>query len=277
MSLNLKGKTALVTGGARGLGRVIALYLANIGADVVINDINLKSAKEYNEKLSACSVVEEIKKLGSKALDIQADITKKDQVENMIQTIIRKFGKLDILINNAGGNLNRLGSEAGFPITYPSSFTEEDHRHIMDLNLNGTIFCCQAASKPMKKQKYGKIVNIASQSGLHVSLAMLKATSYCISKAAVIHYTRLLATELGSFNINVNCIAPSRLPTARAKAQRREFGKKNKKDQAEINDEAIVEVAKTVAFLSSDLSNYVNGQCISVFVSSSRIGSPHLF
>jgi 3-oxoacyl-[acyl-carrier protein] reductase len=274
--LNLKGKTALVTGGARGLGRAIALYLAKLGANVAINDIDLQSSKEYDEKLSSSSVVQEIRNLRRKSIGIQTDITKKDQVENMIQTIISKFGQLDILINNAGGNLDRFGAKAGFPITYPSSFKEEDHRYVLDLNLNGTIFCCQAASKPMKKQKYGKIVNIASQSGLHVSLAMLKAASYCISKAAVIHYTKLLAAELGSFNINVNCVAPSRLPTARAEAQRKQF-LKNEKDNKEIKEESILEVAKTVAFLSSDLSNNINGQCLSVFASSARIGSPHLF
>lgn len=276
MSLILKGKTALVTGGARGLGRTIALYLAKIGADVAINDIDLQSSKEYNEELSASSVVQEIRNLGKNSIGIQTDVTNKDQVKNMIQTIINKFGKLDILINNAGGNLARVGSKAGFPITYPSSFKEEDHRYILDLNLNGTIFCCQEASKPMKKQKYGKIVNIASQSGLHVSLAMLKAASYCISKAAVIHYTKLLAAELGSFNINVNCVAPSRLPTARAEAQRKKF-LKTKKSKQELKEESILEVAKTVAFLSSDLSDNINGQCISVFASSERIGSPHLF
>ncbi|MHA1212926.1 MAG: SDR family NAD(P)-dependent oxidoreductase, partial [Candidatus Heimdallarchaeota archaeon] len=242
-----------------------------------INDINLNSAKEYNEKLSAGTVAEEIKNLGCRALSIQADITKRDQVEKMIQKIIKKFGKLDILVNNAGGNLNRLGHNAGFPKTYPSSFEEKDHQYIMDLNLNGTIYCCQAASKVMKKQRYGKIVNIASQSGLHVSLAMLKATSYCLSKAAVIHYTKLLAAELGTFNINVNCVAPSRLLTSRANAQRREFIKKTKKDLAEKKDSSIAEVAKTIAFLCSDISNSVNGQCISVFVSSSKIGSQHLF
>ena len=88
MSLNLEGKTALVTGGARGLGRGIALYLATIGADIAINDINLNSAKEYNEKLSACSVAEEIKNLGCRTLNIQADITKRDQVEKMIQNVL---------------------------------------------------------------------------------------------------------------------------------------------------------------------------------------------
>jgi len=266
MSLKLAGRLALVTGAGRGLGRAYALHLAKIGADVVVNDINLESAKEYGEELTAPTVTDEIRNIGRRSIGIQANVTKKDQVDSMFRQLLDEFGHLDILVNNAGGNLNRLGSRAGSPITFPSSASMEDHSFIMDVNLTGTILCCQAASTPMKEQRYGKIVNVASQAGLHAAPEMIKAMSYNIAKAAIIHYTRCLAAELGPYNVNVNCIAPGWIYTSRAVAE----GRKGK--AAEALEKQIPlgrlgypeDVAKVVEFLVTDLSDYVTGQCISV-------------
>ncbi|MBS7656551.1 MAG: glucose 1-dehydrogenase [Candidatus Bathyarchaeia archaeon] len=266
MSLKLQGKVALVTGAGRGLGRAYALRLAQIGADVVVNDINLDSAKDYNEKLSASTVMDEIKNMGRKSIGIQADVTKKDQVDGMFKQVLDEFGRLDILVNNAGGNLNRLGAKAGTPVTYPSSASMDDHQFIMDVNLTGTILCCQAASVPMKKQRYGKIVNVASQAGLHVAPEMVNAMSYSVAKAAIIHYTRYLAAELGPYNISVNCIAPGWIATSRAVAEGRK-GEVAKRLEMQIPLGRLgtpEDVAKVVEFLVTDLSDYVTGQCISV-------------
>jgi len=266
MSLKLSGKVALVTGSGRGLGRAYALRLAKIGADVVVNDINLESAKDYGEELSAPSVMDEIKNMGRKSIGVQADVSKKNQVDAMFQRVLDEFGRLDILVNNAGGNLNRLGVKAGSPVTYPSSAALDDHQFIMDVNLTSTILCCQAASIPMKKQMYGKIVNVASQAGLHVAPEMVKAMSYNVSKAAIIHYTRCLAAELGPYNINVNCIAPAWITTSRAVAEGRK-GETAKSLEAQIPLGRLgtpEDVAKVVEFLVTDLSDYVTGQCISV-------------
>ncbi len=266
MSLKLAGKVALVTGAGRGLGRAYALHLAKIGADVVINDINLESAKEYGETLTAPTVMDEVKNMGRRSIGIQADVTKKEQVDSMLKHILNEFGRLDILVNNAGGNLNRLGPKAGSPVTFPSSASMEDHSFIMDANLTGTILCCQAASIPMKEQRYGKIVNVASQAGLHAAPEMIKAMSYSVAKAAIIHYTRYLAAELGPYNINVNCIAPGWIYTSRAIAE----GRKGKVAEALETQIALgrlgypEDVAKVVEFLVTDLSDYVTGQCISV-------------
>jgi NAD(P)-dependent dehydrogenase (short-subunit alcohol dehydrogenase family) len=266
MSLKLQRKIALVTGAGRGLGRAYALHLAKLGADIVVNDINLDSAKDYGEKLIEPTVMDEIKKIGRNSIGIQADVTKKDQVDAMFKQVLDKFGHLDILVNNAGGNLNRLGAKAGSPVTYPSSATMEDHRFIMDVNLTGTILCCEAASTSMKKQRSGKIVNVASQAGLHVSSGMVKAMSYNVAKAAIIHYTRCLAAELGPYNINVNCIAPAWIATSRAVAEGRR-GETAKQLEAQIPLGHLgtpEDVAKVVEFLVTDLSDYVTGQCISV-------------
>ena len=266
MSLKLAGKVALVTGAGRGLGRAYALRLARIGADVAVNDVNLDSAKVYNEELAAPTVMNEIMNLGRKSLGVQADVSKKDQVDAMFKQVLDEFGRIDILVNNAGGNLNRLGAVAGSPTTYPSSAEMEDHRFIMDVNLTGTILCCQAASVPMKAQRSGKIVNVASQAGLHAAPEMARAMSYNVAKAAIIHYTRCLAAELGPYNVNVNCVSPGWVATSRAVAEGRR-GEEAKKIEAQIPLGRLgtpEDVAKVVEFLATDLSDYVTGQCISV-------------
>jgi len=266
MALKLSGKVALVTGAGRGLGRAYALHLGKLGADVVINDINLESAREYGEKLTAPTVMDEIRNMGRRSIGIQADVTKKDQVDAMFERILDEFGRFDILVNNAGGNLNRLGSKAGPPVTFPSSASMEDHNFIMNVNLTSTILCCQAASIPMKKQRYGKIVNVASQAGLHAAPEMMKAMSYNVAKAAIIHYTRCLAAELGPFNINVNCIAPGWIYTSRAVTEGRK-GEVARQLERQIPLGRLgspEDVAKVVEFLVTDLSDYVTGQCISV-------------
>jgi len=266
MCLKLAGKVALVTGAGRGLGRAYALHLAEIGADVAVNDINLESAKDYGEELTAPTVMDEVKRLGRRSIGIQADVTKKAQVDAMFKQILDEFGHIDILVNNAGGNINRLGPKAGSPVTYPSTASEEDHRYIMDANLTSTMLCCQAASAPMKEQRSGKIVNVASQAGLHAAPEMVKAMSYNVAKAAIIHYTRCLAAELGPYNINVNCVSPGWISTSRAVAEGRR-GRVAEELAKQIPLGRLgypKDVAKVVEFLVTDLSDYVTGQCISV-------------
>jgi NAD(P)-dependent dehydrogenase (short-subunit alcohol dehydrogenase family) len=196
----LAGQVALVTGAARGLGRAFALRLARLGADVVVNDIRLDAHREYNETLTAASVADEIDALGVRSLGIAADVTDEESVRAMVEQITDTFGRLDILVNNAGGAL--FG---------------DDFRRTLDLNLMGTVHCCQAAAPIMQAQRRGRIVNVGSQAGILGS----GGGPYAVAKAGVIHYTRGLAAALGPYGINVNCIAPGWILSSRAIAQGR--------------------------------------------------------
>jgi NAD(P)-dependent dehydrogenase (short-subunit alcohol dehydrogenase family) len=260
--MKLEGKVALVTGSGRGLGRAYALHLARLGADVIINDIDLDAAKEYNEPLTAPTVMDEVRALGRRSIGIQADVTVKLEVEAMIGRIIDEFGRLDILVNNAGGALRHPhdGENAA------SSAHEDYYRFIVDLNLTGTIFCCQAASVPMKAQRSGKIVNVSSQAGMW-SCKDGGGMPYKVAKAGVIQYTRILAAELGPYGINVNCIAPGFILSSRAIAGGRGQSPTKEMLEAQISLRRLgvpEDCAKVVEFLVTDLSDYVTGQCIPV-------------
>ena len=242
----LTGKVALVTGAGRGLGRAYALHLARLGADVVVNDISLQAHQEFNEELAAESVPAEIEAIGVRALGIEADVTRMDAVQGMIEEIDERFGRLDILVNNAGGAL--FGN---------------DYERTLDLNLMGTIHCCQAAATLMQAQRSGRIVNVASQAGI----IGRSSGPYSVAKAAVIHYTRGLAHELGPYDVNVNCIAPGWILSSRAIAWGRAEAEKRQELEAQIALGRLgtpEDCAKVVEFLVTDLSDYVTGQCIPV-------------
>lgn len=256
--MKLAGKVALVTGAARGLGRAYALHLASLGADVVINDVNLNAAQEFNEQLNAESVMAEIEAMGRRSLGVQADVTNQDAVAGMFEEIAGTFGRLDILVNNAGGNLRHEGADDS-----ASSSPPERYQFIMDINLTSCILCCQAASRLMKEQQSGKIVNVASQAGLW-SGRNGGGMAYKLAKAGVAHYTRVLAAELGPFGIHVNSIAPGFIASSRTKS----FWVKAGND---LTDQIALrrvgqpeEAAKVIEFLTTDLSDYVTGQCIPI-------------
>src|SRR5262249_7817639 len=150
--------------------------------------------------------------LGVRAIGIAADVTIKREVERLFDETLAAFGRVDVLINNVGGILRP--AERGKASTVP----EDDWRFIMDVNLTSTVFCCQTAAVPMKAQQSGKIINVSSQAGLRGN-ANGSTAHYCVAKAGIVEYTRLLAGELGPFNIHVNCIAPGLILTSRANKQ----------------------------------------------------------
>lgn len=252
MQEKLKGKVAVVTGSGRGLGRAYALRLARLGADVVINDINLDSAKQYDEELTAATVMDEVRDLGRRSLGIEADVSKKAEVDAMIGQVLDEFGRVDILVNNAGGGLVPPGEHS----------EEEVFRYIMDINLMSTVFCCQAAGEPMMRQRSGKIVNVSSLAGLR---GRDGGPPYGIAKAGIAHYTKVLAAQLGPHGVNVNCIAPGFIMSSRKIAEGMGGPGRGEVDRIALGRLGKPEdCAKVVQFLVTDLSDYVTGQCISV-------------
>jgi 3-oxoacyl-[acyl-carrier protein] reductase len=258
--MKLKGKVALITGAGRAIGRSHALHLARLGANIVANDINLESYKEFGEKITAPTVVEEVNALGVGCIGIEADVTQKIHVEAMVKKALEEFGRIDILINNAGGLAGEVMK------SYASLAPEEDIRATLDRNLMGTIFCCQAVAEPMKKQRWGRIVNTSSQAALQAQPGGFYA-HYGASKAAVIVYTRYLAQELAPYGILVNCVVPAYVSTERL--EKKVFSLPGKREQllagVPLGRLATPEdISKVVEFFVTDLSDYVTGQCLSV-------------
>ena len=260
--MKLKNKVALITGSGRGLGRAYALHLAGLGADVVVNDISLDAAREFDEVLSAATVMDEIESLGCRSIGVEADVTEKSQVDDMIRQVIDEFGRIDILVNNAGGSLPHPNATDG-----SASQAHEDYfKYIMDVNLTGTVYCCQAASGPMKELGNGRIVTVSSQAGMW-SGGDGGGMPYKVAKAGVIQYTRVLAAELGPFGVNVNCIAPGLILSSRAVAQGRSDSPTKENLEAQIPLGRLGtpdDCARVVEFLVTDLSDYVTGQVIPV-------------
>jgi len=264
----LQGKVALVTGGARGLGRGYALRLAALGANIAIIDRNLKAADVYEfEKalLAADSVVAECEALGVKAIDLEADLTDREATEAAIGEIADNMGRIDIAVCNAGGGTvvfaDERDSASGANDTQdvvttglPSDTPEEMLTRVLDINVKTCMYTCMAVAPYMKKQGGGKIVTVSSTAGVD---ARGGYHPYGTSKAAIIHYTRALAQELGPFNINVNSIAPGIIRTGRL-GDRSERAK-----EIPLRREGTIEdCAKVVEFLATDLSDYVTGRTI---------------
>lgn len=188
---DLQGRVALVTGAARGLGRVLSLALANAGADVALG---------LRDMTTGADLVSEIEALGRCVLPLQMDITRLDQIQRAVDTVVTHFGRLDILVNNAG-----LG-----PSNLPEDVREDDFDLTLAVNLKGTFFTSQAAGRVMIRQNYGRIINLSSQAAF---VALPTESIYCMTKAAISHLTRCLALEWGKYNITVNAVAPTFIAT----------------------------------------------------------------
>ena len=190
---NLKDNVAIVTGGARGLGKAMATALAQAGSNIVIVDIDLEEAQK---------TANDLQKEGIEAIAIKVDVTQPKQIEQMVNTIIEKFGKIDVLFNNAGIALHIKIEDMDL----------HDWNKIMDININSVFLVSKAVGKIMIKQKRGSIINISSMSGIIVNTPQCQA-AYNTSKAAVIMFTKSLAVEWAQHNIRVNTIAPGYMKT----------------------------------------------------------------
>jgi NAD(P)-dependent dehydrogenase (short-subunit alcohol dehydrogenase family) len=188
---DLTGQTALVTGAHRGIGRTIALALANAGADVALG---------LRDVTTGAGLANEIEAMGRRALPVQMDVRRLDQIGTAVDEIVAGLGRLDILVNNAG-----LG-----PSAPAEEVTEENFDLTLDVNVKGVFFASQVAGRVMIRQGYGRIVSLSSQAGF---VALPTESVYCMSKAAVAHLTKCLAVEWGRYGITVNAVAPTYIRT----------------------------------------------------------------
>ncbi|SEJ82691.1 3-oxoacyl-[acyl-carrier-protein] reductase FabG [Marinovum algicola] len=255
-ALPLAGKVAIVTGAGRGLGRAYALRLASLGADVVASDINLDSARDWNEELTADSVQAEVETLGRRSIAVQADMSNPEDVARLFDDTKAAFGRLDILVNNAGGAIAR---DSG-PLATQTS--QSDYDLLMDANLRSCLLACQAAARLMNGG--GSIINVTSQTAVS-TLPGGPLAIYGAAKAGVTVLTRCLAAELGPQGIRVNAIAPGIIMTSRVAAQAAERGLGTNAQAEGLPLRRLGQVedcAGVIEFLARDLSQYVTGQVI---------------
>ena len=237
-----KDKVAVVTGASRGIGRSISLALAARGASIVAMDMDMEATE---------SVVSELKALGAKAISVVGNVTSADDVDRMINSAVEAFGRVDILVNNAGitrdGLLVRM--------------KDEEWDAVLNVNLKGAFLCTRAAFKVMSKQRYGRIINIASVVG---QMGNAGQANYCASKAGLIGLTKSNAREMAKRNVTVNAVAPGFIATAMTDALPE---KVREELAAQIPLERLgsaEDIANAVLFLASESSGYITGHVLSV-------------
>ncbi|MCL4447296.1 MAG: 3-oxoacyl-ACP reductase FabG [Thermoplasmatales archaeon] len=241
--MRFKDKVVLVTGASRGIGRAIAIGFGKEGASVVVN--------YANSKFKADEVVKLIEKQGTRAIAIKCDISSEKQVQDMIKKTVQLFGKLDILVNNAG-------------IGFSSQFTEiklEQWKRTFDVNLIGAFLCSKHAAIQMRKQNYGRIVNIGSTDGINTYDP--GSVDYAATKAALINFSKNLAVALGP-EILVNCVAPGWVETDMTKGLSREQVERELSRQVIKRFSKPEEQANAVLFLASDEASYITGSVLVV-------------
>lgn len=244
----LKEKVAIITGSGQGIGRSFALGLAKEGCKIVVADLNIAKAQQ---------TVEAIREIGGESAAVKIDVSDQAQTQEMAQYAISRYGKVDILINNAA--LVSRGSISRLPF---HELTMEEWDIVMTVNLKGVFLCCRAVLPYMKQQKSGKIINMTSTQFFH---PVMTYAHYTASKGGVIGLTRALAMELGDYKINVNCIAPGSVmvppfPEGEQLATRQQAANRQSIKRIEVPDDLI----GTAVFLSSSASDFITGQTMVV-------------
>ena len=253
--MNLKNQIAVVTGGAKGIGKDIVMRLSEEGAKVVIADTDFETAQEAANKISED---------GAEVIAIKADVAKVDEICNLFESTVSEFGRLDILVNNAGIQIRSSSLD----------FSEENWDKLMDLNLKGVFFCAQAAARIMVRQGGGKILNISSGTSVRITPGR---APYGISKAAVNNLTAVLGAEWAKYGVRVNAVAPGWIMTDLL----RDGIKSGVVSEEEITSITPMnrlgtrgEVADAVAFLVSDRASYICGHTLIVDGGWTNLGVP---
>jgi 3-oxoacyl-[acyl-carrier protein] reductase len=248
--MRFAGKVALVTGAGGGLGAVYAGALAREGAAVVAVDRRAEAVEAAAATIRAA---------GGKCRAVTADLTDPEAVDRMVAVTLEEHGRLDILINNAGGGSSTATNAGNIEEEGPASWAE-----LVDGNLKSAFLCTRAAARPMKRQRYGKIVNISSRSARITDPSVHQSPAYACAKTAVLGLTRFAARELGPFNITVNCLVPSL--TLSGPVLQAYWDRMTPAAQARFLDQVALgrlprpeELASAVLFLASDESSYITG------------------
>jgi NAD(P)-dependent dehydrogenase (short-subunit alcohol dehydrogenase family) len=247
--MKLSGKTAIVTGARRGIGRVIALTLAQEGASVVVSDVDEKDCQK---------VVDEIAAAGGKATAVKCDVSVKSEVQNMVEKAVSEYGKVDILVNNAAVGV----------IKHMLRFTEDDWDKVIAVNLKGTFLCSQATAKNMVKNNGGRIINISSVASGGGGGATSMMTSYIASKGGIKALTEAMALDLASFGINVNAICPGSIDSGVLPESMKERSLKTVPKGRLGKPE---DIAGLVLFLASPESDYMTGTTVIMDGGASRL------
>jgi len=242
----LSGKVSIVTGGGDGLGRMMAMGLAEAGSDIVICSRKLKRCQE---------TAKEIEKLGVNALALQCDLNRDEDIDGVLRETLKRFKKIDILVNNSGTTWGASPEDIEF----------EHWKKVIDVNINGTFRFTQKVGREMIKKKKGKIINISSIAGLRgTDPEYLNSLPYCTSKGALVLFTQDLAVKWAKFNINVNCIAPGWFRTKMTKWVLENKGDKIMPRLALKRFGKEDDIKGAVVFLSSKASDYITGQVLPV-------------
>ncbi|MFH0795833.1 MAG: 3-oxoacyl-ACP reductase family protein [Candidatus Omnitrophota bacterium] len=253
MRIDLKDKVAIITGGAAGIGKACAKLMLENSALVIIADINTEEGKKTITELSA---------LGSCEF-IRTDVSDQKSVGNLVEDVVNKYKRIDIIVNNAGININKAEDRVNI-----DQFVFEDWKNILDVDLNGVFYCSKAVSKVMIKQKSGRIINIGSVFG---NVPARKQIAYVAAKAGVHNMTRAMALELAPYGINVNAVAPGSTLTEGTRMLF--YG--DDAAQAEVAERMLShiplgrpgepeDIANAVLFLSGEESNYITGHVLTV-------------